>query len=243
MQKFASQIINQELTIQNDQDKKSLNFLKDLDVSKLVLKWANRVDFESIPDKVQHLNITGDFNLNGIQKLQLKTFIYKYEPQKQKENWNDKDEIINLNQIQTMERLQLCGFTALDFQSFQELNQLKCLNLSQNKLMKPSQINFQNLTRLEMVHSSLHDISFLESIQNLTEVSQNKIKNLDPLRNHKHLKYLDASDNEIKQLPKSLGTNLRLLKTMVNLNSQIWLITIQKIQNYLLNLQMYNYQI
>jgi len=112
---------------------------------------------------------------------------------------NPIEEVDSLKELIDLERLSLSGDFNFGFHIFKKLRSLR---LEKYLGINKSFSSLKKLEELEIINSDLEDISFLEEMENIKNLTlkKNKIKDLSPLGLLTSLKFLDISFNLVADL-------------------------------------------
>lgn len=185
------------LRIENIEDIKGLESLKDLEVLDLSNNEIIKIDGLSNLKKLKQLNLS--FNrISEIENLEnlinLKALLL---------NSNRITEIKGLSNLSVLEILFLSGNRILKIEGLDGLINLKILILPENGISEIENLEDQeNLEELNLVHNQIVDLTNIKHLKNLKklELSENKIDDITQLEELKNLRILTLSHNNIKRI-------------------------------------------
>ncbi|CAL6057663.1 Conserved_hypothetical protein [Hexamita inflata] len=183
-----------QLTIKDDLELVSLNFLKYLKVTKLYINSCSNVSFQDLPQTLKFLWVC-DTPLQSIQGIQncksLTNLTLRRDNLVQLQR-----ELFLLLELSSLIYLDIAQNFLVDVSFVSRLSQLQTLNISQNAISSISCLqHLQTLQCLDMSYNSVDDVSYLTSSLRQLNISYNRVRSISCLR--QNLVFLNTYHNEI----------------------------------------------
>ncbi|CAL6079096.1 Leucine_rich repeats-containing protein [Hexamita inflata] len=203
--RYRDKVINESLTINDDQQLTSIYFIDYLNVTKLIVNRCHKINFAEAPMKLKNLQVclSNVQSLQGIQQFQqLETLVLRNNSLHRLQN-----EIQFLADLHNLKLLSLAQNQLKQVFQFQKLNQLESLDLSENQLQTINQYAILKLLKnLDVSFNLLENIEeFKECLQlEQLNIANNNIKNIHCLDKLTNLIYFNISNNRIQSIEACL---------------------------------------
>lgn len=205
------------------QYKSDVQNLINIDTTKLSTIELHNIQVNSLYDKFCELPfntlIINNCKIESIENLKINGTVKKMiiidsdiKNVKKLENMNIENlSIINTRNVDIDEILIFKKLVELTYKSniiefipnFESLEDLKILNLSDNKIKDLTNIGMiKNLCSLDLSHNDIENIDILEKYDKIKYLylNNNKIKNIYSLHNNSNMKFLNISNNNIENI-------------------------------------------
>ncbi|CAL6097929.1 leucine-rich_repeat domain-containing protein [Hexamita inflata] len=228
--KYRKDVIANNLSIFNDESLTDIEFVENLGVTQLLIKWCSGIMINNVPQNMAELTISNcalqsidnigdlaqlqllDLSKNNILRVEVLTKLNKLKTLVLNDNIN-----INLQQVGQLVQLRELSLDSIGFSEIQfldKLTNLQFLSMNQNKITNISSISqLKQLEKLYLSENQISEISSLKTLKKLTTLILNKniIYNFD-LYNLTSLISLELNDNFLTNLhPISSLKNLQVL--------------------------------
>ncbi|CAL5986346.1 internalin_A [Hexamita inflata] len=194
---YKNHVKNNTLTIEESDLVQNIQFVDQLPINVLKVRYSYDIRFDRVPSKITNLQFTNcpKTNFQGFEQMNQLTILSLHQ--------NQLSQIQFVGKLVNLTELILSGNEIEDLSQIQNLIQLKEINLDFNKIQYISPL--RKLVKLKIIHLNsnqvmdIHPLTYLKELQQLF-IRQNQIITIKPLQSLANLVICDVNYNLILDL-------------------------------------------